>query len=269
MPAEEPVSGSGVILKARDEAPSPWQDREWAVPAATPDTPLRDAEYCAFDLETNGSTPFWVIEIGAERFSLARPLAFFDTLCDTSAPINVYARRRHGISPAMLRGAPSFEEARAAFLGFARGTALVEHSHDAFDSYLMGRGLAQPLAHPVFDTSSLARLVLDLPAGQTPGLARVVEELGLQVNPAHAALGDAQATAAVFRELIRRGMEQFGWQTLGDVLAVQQRPEVDRSAIALDAPNRGTAGARGANTGGGGRPRRRRRRPAPRRSERE
>lgn len=252
-----PAAGRGVRLKARDEAPATWQTPQWPDAVATPDTPLVEAEYCAFDLETNGSTPFWVIEIGAERFSLQRSLALFDTLCDTSAPINVYARRRHGINSSMLRGAPSFEEARGAFLSFARGTALVEHSHDAFDSYLMGRGLDQPLPHPVFDTSALARLVLDLPAGQTPGLSRVVELLELEVNPAHAALGDAQATAAAFRELVGRGMERFGWRTLGDVLAVQQRPRVDRSAIALTAE--GTAGAGDRQRRSASRPRVRRR----------
>ncbi len=236
-----PATEAGVLLKPRDESPARWEAPSQPRATATSDTLLVEAEYCAFDLETNGSTPFWVIEIGAERFSLERSLALFDTLCDTAAPINPYARRRHGISPAMLRGAPSFDEARGAFLAFARGTALVEHSHDAFDSYLMERGLSEPLQHPVFDTSVLARLVLDLPPGQTPGLARVVELLELPLDPAHAALGDAQATAAVFRELVARGRERFGWRTLGDVLAVQERPRVDRSAIALSTGGGGTA----------------------------
>src|SRR2546429_2686991 len=103
----------------------------------------------------------------------------------------------------MLAGAPGFTDARRAFLRFAEGAALVEHSHDAFDTYLIGRGLKQPLGHPVIDTSALARLVLDLPSGQTPGLAAVVAELGVDATPAHAALGDALATAVVFRELVR------------------------------------------------------------------
>src|SRR5205085_228749 len=66
----------------------------------------------------------------------------------------------------------------------------------------------------------------------TPGLARVVEALELDVSPAHAALGDAQATAAVFRELVARGRERFGWSQIGDLLSVLPRPEIDRSRIA-------------------------------------
>jgi DNA polymerase III epsilon subunit-like protein len=59
----------------------------------------------------------------------------------------------------------------------------------------------------------------------------VVAELGVDASPAHAALSDAQATAAVFRELVQRGRERFGWETVGEVQAVLVRPDVDRSAL--------------------------------------
>lgn len=247
-----------VLLKPRSGAPVHWDAQAAGAPAEdagdlSADTPLDDAEFVAFDVETTGNTPFWVIEIGAERFRLAGPLSLFDTLVDSRAPINSHARRRHKIDRSMLEGAPAFNDARRAFLHFARASALVEHSHDAFDTYLMGRGLSTPLPHPVFDTSTLARLVLDLPMGQTPGLARVVEELELDVSPAHAALGDAQATAAVFRELVRRGRERFGWARVGDMLAVQVRKEVDRSAIEL--PGGRPRTTRRSSRGGRSRPR--------------
>lgn len=231
---KHPDSGrDGVLLKPRG-APG-------LVPFATgtpvgpnpagPDTPLDQAAYVALDVETTGNTPFLVIEIGAERFTLRGPLSLFDTLVQARAPINSYARRRHHINREMLDGAPEFSDARRAFLHFARDAVLVEHSHDAFDSYLIGRGLRQKPAHPVLDTSTLARLVLDLPSGQTPGLARLVEQLGVDASPAHAALSDAQATAAVFRVLAQRARERFGWSTVGDMAAVLVRREVDRSAL--------------------------------------
>ncbi|MDQ6692239.1 MAG: 3'-5' exonuclease, partial [Candidatus Dormibacteraeota bacterium] len=158
----------------------------------------------AVDIETTGNRPFLVLEIGAERFRLHGSLGFFDTLVHTRAPINPYAKRRHLIDRDMLVDAPQFADARRAFLHFARGSVLVEHSHDAFDSWILGRGLQRPLEHPIVDTSALGRLVLELPAGQTPGLARLVEALQIDVEPLHAALGDAQATAAVLRALVRR-----------------------------------------------------------------
>ena len=222
-----------VYLKPRWAVePVLWEELpEDEVATVSAETPLEEAEFVALDVETTGNSPFLVLEIGAERFSLERDLSLFDTLVDCRAPINTYARRRHQISRHMLEGAPGFADARRAFLHFARGAALVEHSHDAFDSYLIGRGLRRPLEHPVLDTSTLARVVLELPSGQTPGLARIVDELGVDASPAHAALSDAQATAMVFRELVHRGQERFGWRTVGEVQAVLVRPDVDRSAL--------------------------------------
>src|SRR5437660_134284 len=225
------MTSKPVYLKPRGAAALvPWE--EIAVDAAEvgPQTRLEEAQFVALDVETTGNAPFLVLEMGAERFTLERPLSFFDTLVDCRAPINPYARKRHHIDRSMLIGAPEFKDARRAFLRFAHGAVLVEHSHDAFDTWLVGRGLESPLEHPIIDTTALARLVLDLPKGQTPGLARLVSELGLDVTPAHAALDDARATAMVFRALIARAREKLGWSTVGDVLAALPRPVVDRTA---------------------------------------
>ena len=260
-----------MLLKPRGaSSPVAWDLPGPHQPVTADDTPLEVAHFVALDIETTGNTPFLVIEIGAERFTLDGTLNLFDTLVHTRAPINAYARRRHLISREMLDGAPQFADVRRAFLRFCDGSALVEHSHDAFDTYLIGRGLEAPLSHPMLDTSALARLVLDLPSGQTPGLARVVEALEVPANPAHAALGDAQATALVFRELVRRGRERFGWRLVGDLTAALPRPSVDRSAlegggrggssgraVGAAAPSR-TGSAAGPDEGGPGRRRRRR-----------
>ena len=207
----------------------PWEEIAVDAPEVGRDTLLDEAQFVALDVETTGNAPFLVLEIGAERFTLDRTLSFFDTLVDCRAPINPYARKRHHIDRSMLIGAPEFRDARRAFLRFAQAAVLVEHSHDAFDTWLVGRGLESPLEHPIIDTTALARLVLDLPKGQTPGLAKLVEVLGLDVTPAHAALDDARATAMVFRALIARARETLQWRTVGDALAAVPRPVVDRT----------------------------------------
>ena len=221
--------------------PVAWEEIAVDAPELGPYTRLDEAQFVALDVETTGNAPFLVLEIGAERFRLDGPLSFFDTLVDCQAPINPYAHRRHHIDRSMLIGAPEFRDARRAFLRFAHGAVLVEHSHDAFDTWLVGRGLESPLEHPIIDTSALARLVLEFPKGQTPGLARLVQELALDVTPAHAALDDARATAMVFRALIARTQENFGWTTVGEVLAALPRPVVDRTAPS----RRGSAAGRG------------------------
>jgi DNA polymerase III epsilon subunit-like protein len=241
------MTAKPVFLKPRGAAkPVPWEEIAVDAPEVTPRTRLDEAAFVALDVETTGNAPFLVLEIGAERFRLGGPLSFFDTLVDCRAPINPYAKKRHHIDRSMLIGAPEFRDARRAFLRFAQGAVLVEHSHDAFDTWLVGRGLESPLVHPIVDTSALATLVLELPKGQTPGLARLVQELALDVTPAHAALDDARATAMVFRALIVRARETLGWTTVGDVLASLPRPVVDRTPPSRRASAAGQApGARG------------------------
>ena len=224
------MSSKRLYLKPRGAAELvPWEEIAVDAPEVGPFTRLEEAQFVALDVETTGNAPFLVLELGAERFTLDSTLSFFDTLVDCRAPINPYAKRRHHIDRSMLIGAPEFKDARRAFLRFAQGAVLVEHSHDAFDTWLVGRGLESPLEHPIIDTSALGRLVLELPKGQTPGLARLVEELQLDVTPAHAALDDARATAMVFRALMARAQESLGWQTVGEVLAALPRPIVDRT----------------------------------------
>src|SRR5437762_328828 len=241
------MSGRPLYLKPRGAAqPVPWEEIAVDAPEVSPQTPLADAQFVALDVETTGNSPFLVLEIGAERFTLDRTLSYFDTLVDCRAPINPYAKKRHHIDRSMLIGAPEFKDARRGFLRFAQGAVLVEHSHDAFDTWLVGRGLESPLEHPIIDTTALARLVLDLPKGQTPGLARLVDELGLDVTPAHAALDDARATAMVFRALIKRAREMLGWKSVGDVLAALPRPVIDRTPASRRGSSAGQAqGARG------------------------
>jgi DNA polymerase III epsilon subunit-like protein len=224
------MSASQFFLKPRGAAaPVPWDEIAVDAPEVGPLTPLDEAQFVALDVETTGNSPFLVLELGAERFTLDRTLSFFDTLVDCRAPINPYARRRHHIDRSMLIGAPDFKDARRAFLRFAQGAVLVEHSHDAFDTWLVGRGLESPLEHPIIDTTALARQVMEIPKGQVPGLQRLVTDLGLDITPAHAALDDARATAMVFRALVRLAMGQLGLKTVGDVLTLLPRPVVDRT----------------------------------------
>src|SRR5439155_12334096 len=160
-----PCAGAGAMMKSKPLYLKPrgatelvvWEEIAVDAPEVGRPTSLDDAQFVALDVETTGNAPFLVLEIGAERFRLDRTLSFFDTLVDCRAPINPYARRRHHIDRSMLIGAPEFKDARRGFLRFAQGAVLVEHSHDAFDTWLVGRGLESPLEHPIIDTTALAR----------------------------------------------------------------------------------------------------------------
>src|SRR5437763_14198805 len=151
------MSGRPLYLKPRGAAqPVPWEEIAVDAPEVSPQTALSDAEFVALDVATTGNAPFRVLEIRAERFTLEPPLSCFDTLVDCRAPINPYARKRHHIDRSMLIGAPEFKDARRAFLRFAQAAVLVEHSHDAFDTWLVGRALESRLEPPIIDTTALA-----------------------------------------------------------------------------------------------------------------
>jgi DNA polymerase-3 subunit epsilon len=101
---------------------------------------------------------------------------------------------------------------------FIAGTVLVEHSADAFDTRLISRVIGHQLDLDNLDTSHLAAKLWDLK--DTIGLERLCNELGVVNRAPHRALGDAEATAQCFLELVRRGQDQFGWKTLADLLEV-------------------------------------------------
>jgi len=119
-PRARPMTSKPVYLKPRGAtALVPWEEIAVDAPEVGPQTRLEEAQFVALDVETTGNAPFLVLEIGAERFTLERPLSFFDTLVDCRAPINPYARKRHHIDRSMLIGAPEFKDARRA-LSLAR-----------------------------------------------------------------------------------------------------------------------------------------------------
>jgi DNA polymerase-3 subunit epsilon len=194
----------------------------WAADRPAHDTPIEQLRFVALDCETTGQTPHRLVELGAVAFTLEEHLCSFETLVHSNDRINPHARRLHGISHAVLAGAPPANEVLDRFRGFAQGAVLVEHSADAFDTRLLGRTMGRPLDADNVDTSRLAGKLWGL--RDTIGLERLCAELGVSHRRPHHALADAEATAACFLALLQRGRELFGWNTLGDLLRDGQPP---------------------------------------------
>jgi DNA polymerase III epsilon subunit-like protein len=208
---------NGEPFAALDDGDDPW-------PSARPahDTPVEQLRFVALDCETTGQTPHRLVELGAVAFTVDEHLLSFETLVHSNDRINPHARRLHGISHAVLAGAPPADDVVDRFRGFAEGAVLIEHSADAFDTRLLGRTLGRPLEADNVDTSRLAGKLWGL--RDTIGLERLCAELGVTHRRPHHALADAEATAACFLALLQRGREQFGWNTLGDLLRDGQPP---------------------------------------------
>jgi DNA polymerase III epsilon subunit-like protein len=186
------------------------------------DTPVDELRFVALDCETTGQTPHRMVELGAVAFTLGGRQAAFETLVHTTHHINPYARRLHQISSETLGGAPLAQPVLERFARFASGSVLVEHSADAFDTRLVAAGLERNLDADNIDTSRLAALLWGLK--DTIGLERLCDELGVHHRMPHHALADAEATAGCLVELIKRGREEHGWHTLGDLLRDGQPP---------------------------------------------
>lgn len=187
-----------------------------------PETLIDDLRFVALDCETTGQTPHRLVELGAIEFTLQDHLMSFETLVHSNDRINPFARRIHGITSDTLGGAPLAEPVLERFRRFAAGAVLVEHSADAFDTRLISKTMSTPLIADNIDTSRLAALLWDL--RDTIGLEKMCIRLDVHHRRPHHALADAEATAECFVALVLLGREQFGWKTLGDLLAIGQPP---------------------------------------------
>jgi DNA polymerase III epsilon subunit-like protein len=201
----------------------------WSAERPGLDTPIDALHFVALDCETTGQSPHHLVELGAVAFTLREHLMSFETLVHSNDRINPYARRIHGIDAATLNGAPPVSVVVERFQRFAKGAVLVEHSADAFDTRLISRAIGASLDADNVDTTRLAAKLFDL--RDTIGLERLCRELGVVHRKPHHALADAEATAACFIELVRRGGERFGWNTLGDLLVAGKPPVFASEAV--------------------------------------
>ena len=194
--------------------------------------------FVVVDTETTGLDPRTdhVIDIGAVRLDEdLQVVDRFGTLVDPGVPVPLFVSRLTGIEPADLIGAPPPREALEALRAFAGDATLVGHNA-GFDREMLAaaarRSGTRPLDGAWFDTLEAALLLL--PELDRHALPVLVEELGLDW-PAHRALPDAEATAAVLARLARRAagladverrlLESVSWAPLAALDACEARPD--------------------------------------------
>ncbi len=176
----------------------------------TSEHPLAEVQFVAFDLETTGLSAIAcrVGEFGAVRFRLdGTELGRFEELVDPECPIPPEAMRIHGITDAMVRGAPTVAEVLPRFVEFLGSPDTILLAHNApFDLGFLGvaltkLGQAFP-AHAVLDTLDLARTCLRGPYSYR--LEDVAIYLGVAESEDHRALSDSRLVAAVLQAIVRR-----------------------------------------------------------------
>lgn len=194
---------------------------------ALDDRPLAELSYTIFDTETTGLEPAGgdeIIQIGAVRLVAGklRKGESFDQLVDPQRPIPAATIPIHGITPAMVAGAPTIATVLPAFHAYAQDTVLVAHNA-AFDlRFLQLKEAATGCRfdQPVLDTLLLSALVH--PNQESHKLEAIAERFGVTVIGRHTALGDALVTAEIFQKLIPLLAER-GIHTLGQARAAAQQ----------------------------------------------
>jgi Rad3-related DNA helicase/DNA polymerase III epsilon subunit-like protein len=208
--------------------------------------------FVVVDTETTGLDPHTdsIIDIGAVRLDEdLQVLDTFTTLVDPGVALPLFVSRLTGIEQADLEGAPRPGEALSALREFAGRATLVGHNA-AFDREMLAaaarRSGTRPLDGPWFDTLEAALLLL--PELDRHALPVLVEELGLNL-PAHRALPDAEATAAVLALLARRAagladverrlLESVDWAPLATLDACAMTPDEAPPPLVADDPPEG------------------------------
>ena len=170
---------------------------------------VEDAIFGIVDLETSGpSGAHRIIEIGLVVQRGGRVLDRFETLVDIERPIPPEISRLTGIAARDLEDAPDEAAALAAFaLRLRRWNidALVAHNASFERRFLeqawKAHGFETPLP-PFLCSVRLARRLVRAPRF---GLDTLVRQLSIPPRPRHRALGDAEMTADLWHELLKRG----------------------------------------------------------------
>lgn len=181
---------------------------------------LEELAYVVFDTETTGLLPDQgdeIVQIAAVRIVAGKRVKSetFDMLVDPGRPIPPGATAIHGVTDAMVAGAPRILEAVERFHRFAEGAVLVAHNapFDMEFLYRRERQIGRKFANPVLDTVSLSAVVFG--QWEEHSLDALTERLGVELPPElrHTALGDAVATAEAFLKLktilTARGLTHF------------------------------------------------------------
>jgi polyribonucleotide nucleotidyltransferase len=204
------------------------------------------AEFVIVDVETTGTNAEMadLVEVAAVRVKAGKVKDRWSTFVNPGRPI--FGNQMHGITDKDVKGAPSPAEAAKKALAFVGAATIVGHSVGfdiAFLEAALGDGTRIEKGR-YLDTLTLARDGYpDLPSYTLGELSRF---FGIQLQQAHRALPDAEATAEL---LVAMAGELPGrLATLADGIADSiraQRTSKDEAKAKLDAARRAARVSKG------------------------
>lgn len=213
-------------------------------------TPLDTTEFVVVDVETTGTGARRgdrVTDIAAVLVRGRRVETVFESLVNPRQPIPPFITALTGISDAMVRGAPTFDEIAGELAAHLAGRVFVAHNA-AFDWTFLRSEYSrlavadiETLVPAQLCTVRLARRMLrHLPRRN---LDAVCAYYGIDITGRHRAAGDAEATARVLVRLIYDA-ERAGIWSLERLLKYGRRvPRARSKRTAMPTWSDGAAGA--------------------------
>jgi DNA polymerase III epsilon subunit family exonuclease len=211
-------------------------------------TPISEATFCAFDLETTGlSSLSRIVEVGAVRFKVGEEGEDLQTLVNPGCSIPPVVSRIHGITDDMVADAPPAREALERLIEFSHGCVMVAHNA-AYDAGITGTeliraGMEMPPRHVICTIKASKRLLPGMPRYR---LQAVAEFLEIEVEGYHRALSDAHTAKAIFERAVshapgwkKRELDYYlglcSWGMLGQNLDSERDtpPELEEVSRAL------------------------------------
>lgn len=200
-------------------------------------SPFAEVPFIVVDVETTGISALGgdrITEVAAVLVLRGQIADVFHSLVNPARPIPPYITELTGISNAMVRDAPSFEEIAGDLAAQLVGRVFVAHNA-TFDWRFLASEYGRVASAP-FDTIAGSRLctvrlarrfLAHLPRRN---LDAVAWHYGVTIDGRHRAAGDARATARVLLGLLqdaeRNGV--YHLESLQQVLTRQRRRRVKR-----------------------------------------
>jgi DNA polymerase III subunit epsilon len=184
----------------------------WSLHGPPPGTPLRDLSYSVVDVETTGG-PYdrghRVTEIAIYEIDGGVISGDYQTLINPGRRIPPRIEVLTGITNAMVRGAPHFDEIASDIADRLEGRVFVAHNV-SFDWGFMSRQLGDAIGQvPRVErlcTVHMARRLI--PRLRRRNLDALTSYFDVPIEARHRAWGDALATARVFLRLVDRAEQQ-------------------------------------------------------------
>lgn len=180
------------------------------------------------DVETTGGSPdeHRVIEVAAVRLRAGKVHRKLSTLVKPRRSLPLFITELTGITPAMLKDAPSFNDVAGLFWDFM-STAIFCAQNASFDvrflryEFKRWGAIPTPLENdaPILCTMKLGRRLF--PNWPNHKLDTIARGLKLKFTDRHRALGDAMVTAQIMARYIKR-MRRQGITDLDEILKLQR-----------------------------------------------